>query len=331
MTSNSTPLLSVVIPTHKRPQYLQGAIESALQASPEGDVEVIVVPNGPDESWKSLAINYKKDARILWQPIAIAHANAARNRGMSIARGKYLRFLDDDDRLSAAGAVEQLSMLEASKLDICTGPVDAVGNSDEFIKRMPLPHIGGDLYCMIACHQRLCLPTAHVFLREKIMEFSWNEVVNVEQDTEWMLRISAERDWPWIATNTVVGFWTQHNDQRTSGTANENIRARLVTKFLLDSIEQLTRRGAWDDIRKDAVADGLWGCVHQGFYFSPIHWSRVARMAQNLSPSATPPDRLFSKTYIRHIDPLVIEWLMIPKRWINQLSRRINKTFQQRS
>lgn len=313
------PILSVVIPTYRRPQYLPRAIDSALLAAPGGDVEVIVVPNGSDESWKRVAQAYVSERRVRWHPVEARHANVARNRGKQLASGKYIRFLDDDDYFLPAHAAKQLSVLEATKGEICTGGIDAVTETGKFIKHMPMPDTNGDLFSMIARHTRLCLPTAHVFLRDRISEFSWDETVRVEQDTDWMLRLSAKRAWRWITLDIVVGHWTQHGNLRTSGTISYDARARLVTNFLFNSLHDLEHRGTLNDLRRESVADGIWGCVHSGLYFSPLYWSRIARQTQRLAPAARPPDALFALPGIRHIDPLLIEWLMIPKRWGNFL------------
>ncbi|MDU7564520.1 MAG: glycosyltransferase, partial [Acinetobacter baumannii] len=54
-----SPLLSVVIPTFGRPEFLTRAIDSALQAVVNNsEVEVIVVPNGKDDSWREIAEIY---------------------------------------------------------------------------------------------------------------------------------------------------------------------------------------------------------------------------------------------------------------------------------
>lgn len=106
------PLLSVVIPTHERPKLLsQQAIESALQAAPDGHVELIVVPNGVDDSWREVANNFKNDSRVHWHPISKTHANVARNEGKYITSGKYLWFLDhNDDFLSGMEVLDSTSM-----------------------------------------------------------------------------------------------------------------------------------------------------------------------------------------------------------------------------
>lgn len=46
------PLISAIIPTANWPHDLPRALESALTVMPPGEVEVIVVPNDLDESWR---------------------------------------------------------------------------------------------------------------------------------------------------------------------------------------------------------------------------------------------------------------------------------------
>src|SRR5690348_7668220 len=97
------PLVSVIVPTRRRPKFLPIAVRSALEGM-GNEVEVIVVPNGDDDSWKQSMAAFNADGRVRIRSIAEADANLARNHGMSMARGKYLRFLDDDDYLLPAAA-----------------------------------------------------------------------------------------------------------------------------------------------------------------------------------------------------------------------------------
>ena len=84
----TAPLLSVIIPTHNRPQYLPRAVESALQAAPNGNVEVIVVPNGGDETWKISLATLLKDKRIIVSPIE--KGMLMRHVTVEMKHGKYL-------------------------------------------------------------------------------------------------------------------------------------------------------------------------------------------------------------------------------------------------
>ncbi len=109
-----TPLVSIIIPTHNRPHFLPRAVDSALAGMPAGEVEVIVVPNGPDESWKQSLLPYKHNSSVRVIPITAANANIARNTGLAAANGEFVRFLDDDDYLIPEGAVKQYALIKES-------------------------------------------------------------------------------------------------------------------------------------------------------------------------------------------------------------------------
>ncbi len=91
---SSAPLVSVIVPTHNRPDMLKEALESIL-AQTFQDFEIIVVNDGgPDilEMLKRLApkIAYLRHEKS-------QHLSAARNTGLAAARGTYIAYLDDDD------------------------------------------------------------------------------------------------------------------------------------------------------------------------------------------------------------------------------------------
>ena len=75
-----TPLVSVIIPTKNRPLYLPNSVQSALDGMDQGDVEVVVVPNGPDNSWRRSLLPYRNNPLVRVLPIEEANANIARKR-----------------------------------------------------------------------------------------------------------------------------------------------------------------------------------------------------------------------------------------------------------
>lgn len=88
-------LVSVVIPTYRRPRTARLAAESAL-AQTWTNLEVVVVSDGPDpETRAALAIS---DPRLRYIELAQnAGPAAARNAGVEASTGEWLAFLDDDD------------------------------------------------------------------------------------------------------------------------------------------------------------------------------------------------------------------------------------------
>lgn len=87
--------VSVVIPTYNRKEYVQIAIESVL-AQTYTDLEIIVVDDGStDATDRALQARYGDRIRYEWQ--SNQGESAARNRGIALAKGDFVAFLDSDD------------------------------------------------------------------------------------------------------------------------------------------------------------------------------------------------------------------------------------------
>jgi glycosyltransferase involved in cell wall biosynthesis len=92
----TNPSVSVVIPTHNRPEMLAEALASVRRQT-FTDYEVIVVSNGETirNRNKSSTVAALCDARYF--ALDAGNLAAARNFGTSKARGTWIAFLDDDD------------------------------------------------------------------------------------------------------------------------------------------------------------------------------------------------------------------------------------------
>ncbi len=91
-----SPLVSVIVPTHDRPEMLAAAIQSILDQS-YPNVEIVVVNDAGMDVGEVVA-RFNRDGRI----VLVGHDTnrglaAARNTGIRHARGKYIAYLDDDD------------------------------------------------------------------------------------------------------------------------------------------------------------------------------------------------------------------------------------------
>lgn len=91
-----SPLISIVIPTYNRPDHLERALESALRQTYE-NIEIIVVDDGSELSLEVFEEKYPS-VRFL-KNSTNRGACYSRNRGLEIAKGDYINFLDDDDEL----------------------------------------------------------------------------------------------------------------------------------------------------------------------------------------------------------------------------------------
>lgn len=95
-------MVSVVIITYKRTQFIERAIKSVLSQTYQ-DFELIVVDdNDPDTVYRDelekIMFQFKSESKIKYiQHEYNKNGAAARNTGISMAKGKYIAFLDDDD------------------------------------------------------------------------------------------------------------------------------------------------------------------------------------------------------------------------------------------
>lgn len=110
-----TPLLTVIIPTYNRPALLSRAVQSALaQAAdlPAESLEVVVVDDG---SSVPTSLPDHPGLRLIRLPENKGGA-IARNEGTRAAQGRYITYLDDDDRLLPGTVAPVLEALQETTL-----------------------------------------------------------------------------------------------------------------------------------------------------------------------------------------------------------------------
>jgi glycosyltransferase involved in cell wall biosynthesis len=101
------PRVSIVIPCYNKRAYVAAAIESALAQTAR--CEVIVVDDGSTDG--SLDEVRRFASRIVLETGPNRGGSAARNRGLALATGDYVQFLDADDLLPPDKVATQLAAL----------------------------------------------------------------------------------------------------------------------------------------------------------------------------------------------------------------------------
>lgn len=117
---DSSPLVSVVIPTYDRNDRLTGAVRSVTDQTYE-NIELFIVDDG---SPVPVSLTLDVDSLDELERVTfIRHrenrgANVARNNGIRAARGEYIAFLDDDDRWDATKIDRQVDVFENSAPEV---------------------------------------------------------------------------------------------------------------------------------------------------------------------------------------------------------------------
>jgi glycosyltransferase involved in cell wall biosynthesis len=94
---SSSPLVSIVIPCFNRENYIETAVNSALEQTYK-NIEVIVVDDGSTDNSLEVLSQYEDKISLITQENK--GVSAARNTGISAVNGEFIIFLDSDDWLS---------------------------------------------------------------------------------------------------------------------------------------------------------------------------------------------------------------------------------------
>ena len=125
--SNNSPFLSVVVPVYNVSKYLEECLDSVIQQSFK-DFEVLLINDGStDDSLDLLEEVASRDSRVrVWSQFNCG-AGSARNRGIELASGKHLIFIDPDDIFATDHVFSDLiDAMDKSGALICGGSLSLI-------------------------------------------------------------------------------------------------------------------------------------------------------------------------------------------------------------
>lgn len=117
---NTSPLVTVVITTYNCQDYVEETIRSAL-AQDYPNLEVILVDDGSSDNTVLAAKRFVPEITVIEQTNS-GGPSKPRNTGLTMAKGKYISFLDGDDILEPDRTLHQVNALERyPAAAICVG------------------------------------------------------------------------------------------------------------------------------------------------------------------------------------------------------------------
>ncbi|MDO4695365.1 glycosyltransferase family 2 protein [Porphyromonas sp.] len=138
--AKTSPTLSVIVPVYKVEDTLEKCVSSILNQSFQ-DFEIILVDDGsPDQSGKMCDEFARNDSRVVVIHKPNGGLSSARNKGLESAKGKYISFVDSDDRVSPDFYESNINILEKDKtIDVVLANVRKVTDDKESSLLMTLP------------------------------------------------------------------------------------------------------------------------------------------------------------------------------------------------
>lgn len=263
------PIISIIIPTYDRFQFLGETLDSVRKQS-YSHWECIVVDDGSKDATEELLEFYcQLDSRITYykRPENILKgANSCRNYGFELSKGKFIQYLDSDDLLSPNKIEEQVKLLSGSDNALATAKWGVFKNRerDLYENLESYRNFDNAKDFLKATYRSFGYFPPHAYLINRtVIERAggWNEHLRINQDGEFMTRIICNIDNFYFSENGYVLYRASRHDS-TSVITRKNIfdhyhcmkliESYLMIRFKEDIPEfQIIKSGAFQRIPKE--------------------------------------------------------------------------------
>ena len=111
-------MLSVIIPAYNVEKYIEQCINSVLNQYLK-NIEIIVIDDGSKDKTSDICLKISENNKnIIYKKVQNGGCSAARNLGISMAKGKYIAFLDSDDWVDSDMYINMIEEAEKNQADI---------------------------------------------------------------------------------------------------------------------------------------------------------------------------------------------------------------------
>ena len=142
------PSISVIIPAYNAEKTIKETIQSVLNQTWQ-DFELLIINDGSQDATLEV-IESIQDPRIKIFSYPNAGSSASRNRGIAIAKGEYISFIDADDLWTADKLEAQYKALqENSQAAVAYSWTDHIDESGQFLRSGPQQSFTGDVYARL--------------------------------------------------------------------------------------------------------------------------------------------------------------------------------------
>ena len=234
------PLVSVIIPTFKRNDYICRAIDSVLEQTYE-NFEIIVVDDNLPKSeerikTKLILEKYNSLDNFIYLELDDNYGGAiARNKGLEYASGKYVCFLDDDDEYLKDKLRNQVDIFEKSSIELAVvgGFANILDEKGNVINR-EVTKVKGDVYFR-QLMKNTCTTSIAMIRKSVVIEAGGFEKIPSSQEHLFFIKVFSKNPYYDYVSKTVVNIY-HHSGMRISTNSNKAKGAmELYEKVLIIS------------------------------------------------------------------------------------------------
>ena len=303
--------VSIIIPTFNRSRTLLSAIDSC-RYHPGLNLEIIIIDDGStDDTKEKLAEFFQTDEllkgysavfmesdyptsniKLLYFFKENGGSSDARNMGLEVATGRYIKFLDSDDKLIRGALSKEVQFAEKTAADVVvTGwkVIQVDIKTDKVIGHevdIPAPNMDDGIDSML----KGIAPwtSAALYKSSSINDLRWD--VSLEKADDWM--------WAWAVClsdanfrqlNILSSIYIQYEGERDTTQGDPFIRSTLCRQQILRNVEtSLYSSGRLNDVRKKALAQYYYKDSRVVCEMDRNDWKTLSKKILLLNPAFHP-------------------------------------------
>lgn len=260
-SENMNDLISVIIPTFNRSSVLVRAVHSVLNQTYK-NFELIIVDDGSTDDTEKILAPF---ADVRYIKTKNAGVSSARNRGVDLARGKWLAFLDSDDEWLPQKLQAQMDFFsQHPHLSIVYNDEIWVRNNVRVNKKVRHQKAGGWIFaqCLEQC---LIAPSSVLLSKELFLEMGgFDENFLVCEDYDLWLKISSKYEVGFINESLIVKYGGHEDQLSTKFHSMDLWRIKSMQKLLCDTTLSLDKKNEVVKVMKSKGSILIKGLIKHG-------------------------------------------------------------------
>lgn len=309
MNVGETIDVSIVIPTYNRRGTVLRALMSGLASSPACRVEVLVVDDGSEDGTREALAeelgqpsgdqldqdecrwDAEAGARVVYIRRGHAGANPARNTGLGLACGTYVKFLDSDDELLSGVLPREVAHADETGADVVvTGweerQAGSEGDGAEVCVSIPAPSLENGIDDMLL--GRSPWTAAALYRRQSIASLRWDPDCDKAQDWDWAWTVclSGAR---FVRLDLLSAVYRHGAARRVSSDGDAFLRATRARQRILRKVEDnLRETGRLTDARARSLVQYYYKDARVIAESDGQEWRAMWRHCLELAPGFVP-------------------------------------------
>ncbi len=243
--------VSIIIPAYNAEKYISNTLDSIINQTFE-NIEIIIINDGSTDNTETIISNYrKKDNRIIYFYQENKGCSASKNKGLELASGDYIQYLDADDILSDNKIECQMNVLmnDINKVAVCktisfSDTPEVLNNKEVDTSFLFSTNDPIEFICKLYSGCGMVQPNAYL-ISKNLAELAgrWNENISpsTDEDSEYFCRVILNSKGIIYTENGINFYRSDRNITSLSRQTSQlhvknaliaiNIRAQHLTKY----------------------------------------------------------------------------------------------------